>query len=357
MNGVLKVTKIENIVKIVSSCIGFMLILLGSSISLADELTDEYINLGVLPYYRAPPYYPKKQVDNGNDGVVELNFMVNKEGYTSDPMVTGSSRKSFEREAVVAASRYRYKPTIINGETVAHFESIRIIFEMQYSTHRASKSFTKLFNSTLELLVSEQTIDKNKIAKLISKLEKKRFQTLASEGRLSYLKFKFAIKFGNFLEHLEAAEHLDMFNGSRDFDFISKEEQHNIKSTLLSLYTKNNQFVEALSVIKGLQKNDLSNNAELEMIKAEINTIYQNDQVVSEIKIHKRGYSSMYIFKNIFSFKDIDGQINKLKFRCRNSFAELAFNAESEYKIPESWGKCHIQIVGDAGTSARLVQF
>ena len=335
-----------------------MAIVLGSPIAYADKSTDEHINLGALPYYRAPPFYPKKQVDSGNDGVVELNFMVNKEGYTSDPMVTGSSRKAFEREAVVAASQYRYKPVIINGETVVHFESIRIIFEMRYSTHRASRSFTKLFNSAVELLVSEQSADKNKIAKLISKMEKTRYQTLASEGRLSYLKFKFAIKFGGFLEELEAAENLNMFNGSRGYDFISKKEQYNLKNTLLSLYTKNNQYVEALGVIKGLQKNDISNDVELETIKSRINSIYNNDQaVLSKIKIHKRGYSSMYLFKNSFSFNNIDGQINKLKLRCRNSFAVLEFNPESEYKIPESWEKCHIQILGDKGTTAQLVQF
>jgi len=54
---------------------------------------------------------------------------------------------------------------------------------------------------------------------------------------------------------------------------------------------------------------------------------------------------------------DIKGNVQVLKFRCDRRFKELVFQADSEYKIPASWGECLVEIVGEPNSLATLIQF
>lgn len=338
--------------------IGIIILTSVNSISHAEELVDRFKQSEALPIYRAPPYYPTHQLENGNSGVVDLKFMVDKHGNTFEPMVSSATYKSFERPAIKSASQYRYLPVIYNGEPVEHFESIRIIFVTKDTVNKSTRSFAKKYRMVMELFNEEKPIDKKQIEKQISKLERMGNLSPYSLGSISLLKFKYANNFEDLLTQIEAASNLLSLHSAAKNKILSDEEKHSVRKGILSLYIKNQQYTEALFTIKILEKHFSDNLIKLETIKTEINSIYHNDQtVVSKIKIHKRGHSSMYLFKDSFSLNDIDGRISALKLRCRNKFTELKLDPDSDFKIPKSWGKCHMQIIGDVGTTAQLVQF
>ncbi len=56
-------------------------------------------------------------------------------------------------------------------------------------------------------------------------------------------------------------------------------------------------------------------------------------------------------------FDQIKGKFEKLKLRCSRKFKELKFVADAEYKIPEKWGVCQLQIIGDKGSEGRIIQY
>lgn len=85
-----------------------------------------------LPIFRAPPIYPRRAQERGLCGWVELMYTVTAAGGTKDAVVTASSSKIFERAAVKAAGKYKYKPRQVGGKPVdVPNVPIRIKFEME----------------------------------------------------------------------------------------------------------------------------------------------------------------------------------------------------------------------------------
>lgn len=71
-----------------------------------------------LPIVRVPPQYPARAAENGVEGYVIVVFTVTAEGTTKDVVAVESSHKMFERAAVKAAQKYKYKPRVIDGDPI-----------------------------------------------------------------------------------------------------------------------------------------------------------------------------------------------------------------------------------------------
>ena len=83
-----------------------------------------------LPIVRVPPQYPARASENGVEGYVIVVFTVTAEGTTKDVLATESSHKMFERAAVKAAEKYKYKPRVIDGEPIES-PGVRVRIEFQ----------------------------------------------------------------------------------------------------------------------------------------------------------------------------------------------------------------------------------
>jgi len=85
-----------------------------------------------LPIFRAPPQYPRRAAERGICGWVELSYTVTAAGTTKDAVVTSSSSSMFERNALKAALKYKYKPRQVGGKPVdVPNVPIRIRFELE----------------------------------------------------------------------------------------------------------------------------------------------------------------------------------------------------------------------------------
>ena len=85
-----------------------------------------------LPIFRAPPVYPRRAQERGLCGHVDLMYTVTSAGGTKDAVVTASTSSIFERAALKAASKYKYKPRQVGGKPVdVPGVEIRITFQME----------------------------------------------------------------------------------------------------------------------------------------------------------------------------------------------------------------------------------
>jgi periplasmic protein TonB len=83
----------------------------GSGISTGD---GEY-----LPIVKVNPIYPRRAQEQGIEGSVLVRYTVTTSGATKDVVVVEAQpRGYFERAAIKAAEKYKYKPRIINGVAV-----------------------------------------------------------------------------------------------------------------------------------------------------------------------------------------------------------------------------------------------
>jgi protein TonB len=72
-----------------------------------------------LPIVKVQPNYPRRALSRGVEGYVIVEFMVTKNGTTRDVRVVEADPEGyFERAAVKAAEKFKYKPRVIDGEAV-----------------------------------------------------------------------------------------------------------------------------------------------------------------------------------------------------------------------------------------------
>ena len=73
----------------------------------------------LLPIVRAAPRYPPRELANGVEGWVLLEFTVTETGTVADVRVLDSEPEAtFDAAAVRALKRWKYKPRVENGEAV-----------------------------------------------------------------------------------------------------------------------------------------------------------------------------------------------------------------------------------------------
>ena len=86
-----------------------------------------------LPIVKVHPVYPRRAQTRGIEGYVLLEFVVTRTGAVRDVVIIESKPPGiFDRAAMQAALKFKYKPKVVNGEPidVAGVQN-RITFELQ----------------------------------------------------------------------------------------------------------------------------------------------------------------------------------------------------------------------------------
>lgn len=94
-----------------------------SSPTLSSNVNVGGLGFGVsdgeyLPIVKVAPIYPARAASRGLEGYVIVEFTVTRTGTTRDVHVVESTSSLFERAAVDAAGKFKYKPRVIDGEPV-----------------------------------------------------------------------------------------------------------------------------------------------------------------------------------------------------------------------------------------------
>ena len=72
-----------------------------------------------LPIVKVAPVYPRRAQTRGIEGYVLLQFTVTKTGAVKDPVVVEAKPTGiFDRAAINAALKFKYKPKVVNGAAI-----------------------------------------------------------------------------------------------------------------------------------------------------------------------------------------------------------------------------------------------
>ncbi len=88
------------------------------------ELSSGGFSLGVgegdyLPIVKVAPIYPQRALSRGIQGECIVEFTVTRSGTTRDVVpVDGQCHRAFEKASVAAALKFKYKPRVVDGNTV-----------------------------------------------------------------------------------------------------------------------------------------------------------------------------------------------------------------------------------------------
>jgi len=83
----------------------------------------------VIPIVRIDPQWPREALLEGTEGWVEVEFTILADGTVEDPVVLASEPpRLFDRNAMRAILRWKFKPRVIDGEAVSRRAAQRIDF-------------------------------------------------------------------------------------------------------------------------------------------------------------------------------------------------------------------------------------
>ncbi|MDX2411811.1 MAG: energy transducer TonB [Woeseiaceae bacterium] len=68
-----------------------------------------------LPIVRVAPVYPARALSRGLEGYVDMSFTVTQAGTVRDPIVLFSTSSLFDRAALRAVMKFKYKPRVVDG--------------------------------------------------------------------------------------------------------------------------------------------------------------------------------------------------------------------------------------------------
>ena len=71
-----------------------------------------------LPIVRVAPVYPARALSRGLEGYVDMSFTVTQAGTVRDPVVLFSTSSLFDRAALRAVLKFKYKPRVVDGVPV-----------------------------------------------------------------------------------------------------------------------------------------------------------------------------------------------------------------------------------------------
>ena len=83
------------------------------------------------PLYRVPPDYPIIEARRRNSGWVQIDFVIDKMGFVTQPSVADTSDGNrFVKESLIAIKKWRYAPKFENGEPVEANARAQLDFKM-----------------------------------------------------------------------------------------------------------------------------------------------------------------------------------------------------------------------------------
>lgn len=105
---------------------------ISADVSLEGGLALESGDGEYLPIVKVAPVYPRRALQRGIEGYVIVEFTVDKTGAVKSPKVVEAKPEGlFDRAAMDAALKFKYKPRVVNGEaTEVTGVQNRITFEM-----------------------------------------------------------------------------------------------------------------------------------------------------------------------------------------------------------------------------------
>ena len=85
----------------------------------------------VIPIVRIEPQFPREALIEGISGFVEIEFTIEPDGSVSDPKIIDSQpRRMFDRNAIRAIYKWKFKPRIVDGKPVARRATQRLEFNV-----------------------------------------------------------------------------------------------------------------------------------------------------------------------------------------------------------------------------------
>lgn len=318
------------------------------------ELVESVIPAKIIE--RRNPIYPVSAARNGNEGWVQLSFVVDENGRVVDPVVEDSSGiVGFEKASLRAMKGWRYEPAKRNGKTIEQCRNtVQMDFMLEQSTKGGRRRFVNEYKAARQALESG---DVQLTEQLITEMENGKIWNRYEDAWFWMLKAEFAKKQGD-----EGAQLASLKRG------VNSNESESHLGTDMFLYllqqkfileVRASLFVDALSTFERISQRPDSEPivAQLEGYASKVRQyLIDEDYILVKGQIDIDGDWWHSLSRSRFSFTNISGNLDSVELRCANKREKYTFAADTQWTIPESWGRCKVMVVGENQANFNLVE-
>lgn len=199
--------------------------------------------------------------------------------------------------------------------------------------------------------------DRKKADRLLEELETSGPLNLYEDAFLHVAKSGYHTAWGNERQQLKA---LDRAVGHRSAEKRLPESLYtSLQRARFLLLVQTQDFGRAMRTFETLAEYPLDEDvlAQMRVVVDELETLRFDDRRYSVPGEFGDRYTWSYdLFKDEFFLADVQGQIEEIKLRCAKKYVFLRFDPDLQYKIGQEYLPCHLQLIGDPGTTFRLTQ-
>jgi TonB family protein len=332
-----------------------------SMVLMAGPVTSSNVELveSIIPaesIERVSPRFPIKAARNGNEGWVKLSFVVDKNGTVVDPVIEDSSGiRGFEKASLRAIKQWQYSPAIRNGEKIEQCRnSVQMDFILDRGPKGGRKRFVREYKNADEALradnivLAEQLITQMGEGKIWNRYEDAWFWMLKSE--IAKAQGQESSQLGS-LRRVVSSNKSTQYVGDQYYIYLLHQK--------FILEIKASLFSDALQTFAQIRQRPDSEKTVrvLEKYATQAQEVLENqDFIIVQGEVDSDGDWWHSLSRNRFMFSDIAGTLDTVEVRCDNKREKYTIAEFTEWKIPKSWGRCKIMVVGDTQANFNLVE-
>jgi TonB family protein len=323
-----------------------------------DEKSEAEVAEKPVEVFQAPrpgklalPKYPDSERGDGNDGWVNLNFMVDPQGKPYEVMVSRSSgNKALEKAAIDGAEAWKFEPASLNGKPIDSAYALKITFRLR-DNGGARPNFLTAYHSL------NKAVEANDKAAAESALASMHVTDLYEDSYLGLAKYEYASHWGGDDEQLAALR--QAIADEKQPGFLPRDAFVSALVMQLRLQTKTKDFAGALATwetLKALHPDKKMVDG-VESIVEKIEAFHASGGAYSVPGRLVDGSWSYSLFRKQFQIRVSDGHVSEIKLRCDKKYVFFAFDPGLQYRVADEAGHCWMQVIGDPETKFELVQF
>jgi TonB family protein len=319
---------------------------------------------GGIGLYEAPasislttPEYPFYAARDGQEGWVELNFMVGPDGKAYEVHVADHiGNEAFIDAARDALADSVFSPARIGDEAVHGSSKMMYRFVLTNAGGGARQLFARRYRSFMSTLEDESQSDAE--AEL-AVLEDASIQNNYEYAYLNLARYSYALRYGTSLEQMDYLKKaLGESVANPGFESFLGEDAVAARRGLLQLQLRNQYFGEAMDTLELMRlREDEAGIDSFRNAFEQLAEFRNNDQAYGVSgQLGDNGSWFIELFKDGFFLVDLMGEVAELKLRCERRYVFFEFDSETQYNVSDGAGECSLEVIGDAGTTFTLVQ-
>lgn len=319
-----------------------------------SRLVESYTSAKTLE--RVEPKFPRRAARKASDGWVQLSYVIDTEGNVKDVVpLNNVGDSAFIDAAMTAVKQWKFEPAIANGEAIEQCDNMLQMDFMLSNGAGVSRKFNTLMSNGRSAL-SEGNLEGVKTE--LDKMDSMKRINMTEVFWRNHLAISLYNQTGE-----QDKKHQAVVKARSSLHAINLEGDQKTKlhSYLLQeefAYLANHRFfASALHTFDKLNEVD-PKTADLYLagLKKVETMIAGSEPIFVEAEINDSGRWNYYLARRAFTLSEIDGRLDKLEIRCSRKFRSFTISEQSQWKIPESWGKCNIHVLGEENSKFKLVE-